>query len=590
MSLLSELQRRNVLRVGTAYVVASWLVIQVAETIFPLFGFDDTPARIVVVVLAIGFIPALVVTWAFELTTEGLKREKDIDRSKSIADESGRTLDRTIMVVLALGLAYFAFDKFVLTESREAKDESYGETSIAVLAFRDMSPDKDQEFLSDGIAEELLNLLAKVPELRVISRTSAFSYKNQEIKLTRIAEELNVDHILEGSIRKSGKQVRITTQLIDARSDTHLWSEGYDRMLDDIFAIQEDIAAMVVQQLKIELLGEAPHIDQVNPEAYELFLQARYLARQGTAEDYEQSEMLFNQALAIDPDFAAAWIGLAITYQDQMTNDLRPHNEAESLAREAVARAVAVDPENPMALSMLGSQAMQFDYDAGAAAQYYRRALALQPYDPFVLGGVAGMLATLGRIDDAITLQKYVVSQDPLAPLQHEYLGDMNFLAEKWDEAIDSHRTALRLSRESRIGAHYYVGIALLLKGDAEGALTEFEKETDDGFRTKGMALAFHDLGEIDRHEALLADFESRWGARWPSGVARAYAYVDRNDQAFHWLDRAIETGDAGLTYHIRQPLFQPVRDDPRWDVALRRVGLSPEQIEGIDFDIPLLN
>ena len=248
MSFFNELKRRNVLRVGAAYVVGAWLLIQVVETIFPLFGFDEAPARIVVIVLAIAFVPVLILAWAFELTPEGLKKESEVDRTQSIAPNTGKKLDRVIMVVLALALGYFAFDKFVLTPQRDAEQlavleeqktteveharqagrteamvESYGEKSIAVLAFQDMSQDKDQEYLSDGIAEELLNLLAKIPELRVISRSSAFSYKGENIKLAQVAEELNVAHILEGSVRKAGNRVRITAQLIEARSDTHLW-------------------------------------------------------------------------------------------------------------------------------------------------------------------------------------------------------------------------------------------------------------------------------------------------------------------------------------------------------------------------------
>jgi adenylate cyclase len=283
MSFFAELKRRNVIRVGAAYVVLAWLVIQVAETIFPLFGYGDAPARIVVVVLAIAFIPALTFAWAFELTPEGLKKESEVDRSQSVTPQTGKKLDRVIMVVLALGLAYFAFDKFVLHPQREAaKDEqfagqverakqqgrtealveSYGDQSIAVLAFDDMSQAGDQEYLSDGIAEELLNLLAKIPELRVISRSSAFSFKGKDLPLTEIAQQLNVAHILEGSVRKAGNRVRITAQLIEARSDTHLWSETYDRELNDIFAIQDEIAVVVVEQLKLTLLGAAPHVQE----------------------------------------------------------------------------------------------------------------------------------------------------------------------------------------------------------------------------------------------------------------------------------------------------------------------------------------
>ena len=252
MGLVSELRRRNVFRVAAAYVVVAWLVVQVAETVFPIYGLSDASIRIVITVVVIGLIPSLILAWAFELTPEGLKKEKDIDRSRLITPQTGKKLDRIIMAVLAVALGYFAFDKFVLSESREATIaeegrqegriealvESYGDNSIAVLPFHDMSPDKDQEYLSDGIAEELLTLLARIPELRVISHSSAFAFKGKDIEAPEIAERLNVDHILEGSVRKAGNRVRITAQLIEARSDTHLWSETYDRKLDDIFAIR----------------------------------------------------------------------------------------------------------------------------------------------------------------------------------------------------------------------------------------------------------------------------------------------------------------------------------------------------------------
>lgn len=231
MSLFSELKRRNVLRVAMAYLAASWLLIQVVETVTPVFGLSDEVIRSVVVFLVIGFPLVSVFAWLYELTPEGLKLEKEIDRSRSISHHTGKKLDRVIIVVLVLAVAYFAIDKFVLSEQRvrtiadtarqegrtQALVESYGDKSIAVMPFVDLSPDGDQEYFSDGIAEELLNVLAKIKELRVISRTSAFSYKGKDIKLSDAAQELNVAHILEGSVRKSGTRIRITVQLIDVR-------------------------------------------------------------------------------------------------------------------------------------------------------------------------------------------------------------------------------------------------------------------------------------------------------------------------------------------------------------------------------------
>jgi TolB-like protein len=380
MSLFAELKRRNVFRVGAAYVVAAWLLIQVAETIFPLFGYGDTPARIVVVVLAIGLVPTMIFAWAFELTPEGLKRESEVDRSQSITPHTAKKLDRIIMVSLALALGYFAFDKFVLDPQRdsaseaqkvteveqarqagrtEALVESYGDKSIAVLPFVNMSDDAGNEYFSDGISEELLSLLAKLPELRVISRSSAFSFKGKDIAIPEIARQLNVAHILEGSVRKSGNTLRITAQLIEARSDTHLWSETWDRPLDDIFAIQDEIAATVVEQLKITLLGAVPRVQETDPEAYALYLQARHLWRQVTAEALEQSKALFEQSLAIDPDYAAAWVGLARNYTYQAGVDLLlTYEEGYTLAREALEKALAINPDYAPAHAVLGWIAM----------------------------------------------------------------------------------------------------------------------------------------------------------------------------------------------------------------------------------------
>ena len=243
MSFYHELKRRNVFRVGAAYIFAAWLLIQVAETIFPLFGYGDTPARITVILLAIGFPLFLVFSWVFELTPEGLKKEKDVDHTASVVRKTGKQLDRVIIVLLALALGYFAFDKFVLDPAQdlkiaetarqegrsEALVESYGDKSIAVLPFVNLSADPEQEYFSDGISEELLNLLARIPELRVISRSSAFYYKGKDIDIPTIAQQLNVTHILEGSVRQAGNRVRITAQLVEARSDTHIWSDIFDR-------------------------------------------------------------------------------------------------------------------------------------------------------------------------------------------------------------------------------------------------------------------------------------------------------------------------------------------------------------------------
>ena len=591
---------------GAAYVVVSWLIIQVVETIFPAFGFGDAAIRIATIVLAIGLIPALIIAWAFELTPEGLKKESEVDRTQSITPHTGKKLDRMIMVVLAVALGYFAFDKFVLDPQRdvavqeqvaaqveeakqqgrtEALVESYGDKSIAVLAFDDMSQAGDQEYLSDGIAEELLNLLAKIPELRVISRSSAFSYKGKDINLSQVAEELNVAHILEGSVRKAGNQVRITAQLIEARSDTHLWSETYDRELSDIFAIQDDIAATVVDQLKITLLGEAPHVQEVDPEAYALFLQAQHLANQGSAEGYEQSNALYQQALAIEPEYAAAWDGLATNYINQASSDTVPYAEGIARSREASERALEIDPEFALAYAGLGWIAI--DYDLAEAARHYERALELEPTNLLVLGDTALLLKAMDRTDEAIAIERYVIARDPVDPSSHFNLAASYEYAGRWDEAIASAQVTLRLSPEF-IGAHYIIGTALLFKGDAEAALAEFALEQDDEYRVKGTAIALYTLGRQEEYQAHLDELIERWSDHWPSEVAHVYAWMGDADNAFAWLDRAVTQNEEGLKEQFTEFWYKPIHSDPRWAEFLETVGTSPEQLAAIEFNVTL--
>lgn len=597
MSVYGELKRRNVFRVGAAYVVAAWLLIQVAETIFPLFGFDDTPARVVVILLAIGLVPVLVFAWVFELTPEGLKREKDIDRSRSTTPHTGKKLDRAIMVVLAIAVGYFAVDKFVLSGARmesareqgrsEALVKSYGDKSIAVLAFDDMSPEGDQGYLSDGIAEELLNLLAKIPELRVISRSSAFSFKGQNLKVSEIAERLNVAHILEGSVRKSGNRVRITAQLIDARTDTHLWSETYDRTLDNIFVIQDDIAATVVEQLRVTLLGEALHVTEIDPEAYALFLQARHLRHQMSAEDLERSTALFQQVLASAPGYAPAWDGMASNYINQADRGLRALDEGYALAREATETALSIDPEYASAHSALGWIAMTYDGDLVAAARHLEQALQLNPTDLDVLNTAAILLQSLGRIESAIVLAEYQAVRDPVNPKSHAVLGMVYLNDGRLDEALASAHTLLRLSPDY-IAGQYFLGRVLLLKGETEAALTAMQQEAFEAYRMLGLVMAYHAAGNPNDSDAVLDEFIEKHEQGWAYNIAYVLAYRNEADQAFEWLDKAVEYGDPGLSDIVVEPAFSNIYSDSRWLPFLESIGKSPEQLDAIEFEVAL--
>lgn len=601
MSFFDELKRRNVFRVGAAYVVASWLLIQVTETIFPLFGFDDTLARMVVIVLAIGVIPALTFAWAFELTPEGLKKEKEVDRSRSTTLQTSKNLDLMIMVMLALALAYFAVDKFVLSKPREALIaetarqkgrsealiESYGDRSIAVLPFADLSPQGDQQYFSDGISEELLNLLAKIPELRVISRSSAFSFRGKDIDIPTIARRLQVAHVLEGSVRKAGPRVRITAQLIDARSDTHLWSQTFDRTLDDIFAIQDEIAAEVVEQLKITLLENAPRARQTVPEAFTFFLQARYFLDRFTAESLEKAAELYERALALDPRYPPALKGLAEVYANQAAMGLRPFKESIEFVRELVNKAVSIDPRYADAYAGLGSLSQYFDNDLRSAAQHFEKAVELGPSQATIVGD-AGMFALiLGRTNQAIKLFEHQVTLDPVSPTAHYQLARALRTAGRFDEAAVAYRTVLNLS-PGRIAAQYGLGISLMLNGDLETALQEMKREELQVLRLTGLALVYHALDQAAESDAALEELADKHAQDAASNVAEIHAFRNETEPAFAWLKRAEENNSTDLTGVNVNRLFASLHDDPRWQDLLERLGYSEAQLASISFDVKM--
>jgi len=606
LSFLNELKRRNVFRVAAAYIVVAWLIIQVAETLFPLFGYDETPARIVVIVLAIGFIPALVLSWAFELTAEGLKRTHEADLAQSITPATGKKLDRIIVVVLALALGYFAFDKFVLDPQRdtaleeqkaveveqarlqgrsEALVESYGDQSIAVLAFEDMSPDKDQEYLSDGIAEELLNLLAKISELRVISRSSAFSFKGQNLEIPEIARRLNVAHVLEGSVRKAGDRVRITAQLIEARSDTHLWSETYDRTLDDIFAIQDEIAAKVVDQLKITLLGEAPALAETDPELYTLFLQGRHLRRQNSADSLAQSQELLERVVAADPDYVPALDDLITVYINQVHTDGRDFDEGYRLARELTLKGLERNPEVGRLYAQLGWIEMYYNGDLQAAASSFERGLKLAPDDPSLLADTETLLFLLGRLEDAEKLSSFVLEKDPLHPVAWYNRGQFLAAAHQWEESVAALQTALRLSPELGDG-HYFLALALLGSGDPKSALEEIGREPDLQRQLLGKAMIYPALGRQDQADAALAEvIES---GEMPLSIAEVFAMRGMNDEAFAWIGKAAASGSFEVAEIHVNPRLGNLWTDPRWAQLLQRLGKSPAQLDAVRFEVAL--
>ncbi len=579
MGLVSELKRRNVFRMAVLYAVAAWLIMQAAEVVIGLAHLPDWIGPTTLGLLAVGFPIALIFSWFYEITPEGISPEKDVDRSESITHVTGRRLDFIVISLLCAGLILFAYDKWWIGVPPQQ--------SIAVLPFVNMSDDASNEYFSDGISEELLNLLTKIPELRVISRSSAFSYKGKDIAIPTIAAQLNVAHVLEGSVRKAGNRVRISAQLSEARSDTHLWSETYERTLDDIFATQDEIAARVVEQLKISLLGDAPTVQATDPEAYALVLQARYVGHQVTPDSLDNSIALLEQALAIDSDYAAAWDGLARAYVNQTGQGLRPIEEGYTLAREAASQALALDPAYAPAHSRLGWIASHYDHDLVAAARHYERALAMEPANTDIISNAANMARSLGRLDQAIALAEYTVARDPVLPVGHVNLGLYYIYAGRLDEAIASFRTTLTLS-PGHSGAQHFIGTALLLKGESESALAAMQNEAFEAWRLIGLVMAHHALGQTAASDTTLAALIEKYEKEWAYNIAYVLAFRGEADRAFEWLNKAVAYNDPGLSEIAIQPLFANIQVDPRWLPFLESIGKSPEQLAAVEFKVTL--
>ena len=469
-----------------------------------------------------------------------------------------------------------------------AKDASLpADKSIAVLAFVDMSPQKDQEYFSDGIAEELLNLLSRVTQLRVIARTSSFSFKGQKVPIEEIARRLNVSHVLEGSVRKAGNRVRVTTQLIRAADSSHLWSATYDRSLDDIFAVQDEIAAEVVAQLKVRLLGAAPKAVETDRAAYALYLQARQLHQQGSAAGYEPALALLDQALALDPGYVPAWTLKAAIHGDQAATGAVPAPAGWRQAREAVNRALSLDPADGVAHARMGWIAIVADRDLAAAAKHFERALTLAPAHDTVLRGAATLLLCLGRVHSALAVYERVVASDPMNTRLHLNLGLTYLWAGRFDAALASYRTALRLSPGMMV-AQAGVALALRCQGQLAEALAAAQQEPVEVSRLLAVTMILHAMGRVAESDAALAETIERYAQDFAYNIAYVLAFRGEADRAFQWLDKAVALNDGGLSEIVVQPEFASLHDDPRWLPFLRRIGMAPEQLAAIAFEARL--
>jgi len=429
---IEELKRRNVFKVATAYTIAGWLIIQVVSTVSPQLGFPDWVPPFFTVLVLVGFPLSLIFAWAFELTPEGLKKSQEVNITESVTNRTGKKLNGVIITVLSMAVVFLLIERVFFAKAsilENASFESNFETaSIAVLPFEDFSLGGDQEYFADGLSEELLNALAKVEELKVAGRTSSFKFKGQNENLSLIGQELKVDHILEGSVRKAGNRIRITAQLIKVEDGFHVWSENFDRELtiENIFDIQEEISRKVMEELKVRLLPQLEEDLKTNPtddiEAYNAYLAATQLEVTDELDDLKKAVEKYKEAIRIDPSFSLAYARLAYVYGDLNWKGNLSLEDMKGLMRENIDRALLIDGNEGKAYEALGYYYLNIE-DNQKALETYERAIELLPGDSEVLVGYHDVLHEFSRHDDSHKILEKAYQIDPLNPDIAAHLG-----------------------------------------------------------------------------------------------------------------------------------------------------------------------
>ncbi|MGO9561182.1 MAG: TIR domain-containing protein [Candidatus Korobacteraceae bacterium] len=500
--------------------------------------------------------------------------------SKSVSRRP-RLLILAVSVLVALAFAYFAVDKLWLAKRSATEQPTTAATSvvsdksIAVLPFTDMSEKHDQEYFGDGMAEEILDLLAKIPGLTVIGRTSSFQFKGKNEDLRTIGAKLNAAYVLEGSVRKSGDQVRITAQLINTRTGAHEWSETYDRHIGDVLKLQDAIAAAVVRELQLTVAPDylSPRSTLKDTEAYDLYLRGRHAADRWDQDGFDESVMLFQQALDRDPTFVEAAAALAWTYEFQGEFGFVAPVVAFEKARRETATALKLDPKNLEAHAVLAGIHTVYDWDWAAALREIQQVETLTPGNANLLGDEAILSFTLGRWDEALRQIKAALSKDPLNPSFFVILFSIEESRGHLPEAEAAIRRVLDI-RPTYDSAHYYLGLLQLERGDRDAALAEMQQETDAASKQEGLAMVYYALERKAESDAVLAGMLKDQTDTDALGIAEVYAFRGQSDEAMHWLERAYAQKDAELYAIKGNSVLHSLVGDPGYKAFLKKMNL----------------
>ena len=585
-SFFAELKRRNVYKVAIAYAVVAWLLMQAASILFPTFEAPGWVMKTFVTLILLGFPIALILAWAFELTPEGIKRAEDVDLSNSVARKTGRKLTVIMMAIFVLALSLLVFQ---LTRPHPAVNVAKplgvpNDKSVAVLPFANLSRDPDNAYFAAGIQDEIITRLAKITQLKVISCTSTQRFKSAPDDLPAIANQLGVANILEGSVQRSGDEVRVNVQLIKAATDDHLWADTFDRKLTDIFRIETEIAKTIAETLQAKLSASEQHAIATRPtentEAHQLYLKGRFFWDKRTGENLKKSIDYFNQATAADPNYALAYVGLADCYVLLEDYVGTPASETYPKAKAFAQRALQLDSslaEAHTSLAYVYTNLWQWEQ----AEEEFKRAIKLNPNYSTAHHWYSIHLLDLGRIDEAMAEIKRAQELDPLSliigtTLAYAYFaeGDVNSSIAQCKRVIDLDPNFPR--------AHEYLGLGYLKQGRHSEAIAELQKAVELSGRERrplrDLGCGYAVSGKRAEALAILKELEGKYEKREAIGqdFAAVYAGLGENDQAFALLEKDFQAR-GGLLARIRwEPPFESLRNDPRFADLLRRMGLKP--------------
>jgi TolB-like protein len=583
----SELKRRNVYKVAVAYAVVAWLLVQVATQVFPFLEIPNWVVRLVIALVVIGFPIAVLIAWAFEATPQGIKRTEVADAMPTAPGYKKHIWIYVVVIGAAISVALFFLGRYTVGNNttlrqNEAATISLPEKSIAVLPFDNLSRDPDNAYFAEGVQDEILTRLAKVADLKVISRTSTQRFKSAPSDLRDIAKQLGVMNILEGSVQKANDQVRVNVQLINAMNDSHLWAEIYDRKLTDIFATESDIAKTITETLQAKLTGSEKTAmskePTANPEAYELYLKGRFYWNKRTGADLLKAIGYFNQAIAKDPNYALAYSGLADSYLLLPPYGAAAPKDSVPQAKVAVKKALELDDTLAEAHASSARIISGFDFDSIKAIAEFKRAIQLNPnYATAHHWFGSGPLLALGRFDESIAEAKRSIELDPLSLINNADFGNDYYYARRYDEAIAQLRQTVEMEPRFYL-ARYYLGQALQAKAQLSEAIAEYRKAAevnDDPFVLALLGQAYARVGQQAEANKILAQLNQEAKSRYVGayGVGLIFLGLGDKNRAMDELERAHRENDGNDIYNIRiDPMLDDLRGDPRFEALAEKI------------------